>query len=296
MERTRAPFIGLASTLMLVVATSDSGASWSSTMVAADLPGGTPALSFADTRNGFLTLPDGTTSDAASPSPTTPMMLVTHSGGRQWERTTRLPTAPALICATDPSTLWTGTTGPSSSEAESGAPTLSVSRNGGSSWSTVSLKISGGPDLTHRQYLLQAPRFLTTSTAIASVLNNTDLQYSVAFLITNDGGSTWSEVVSPRATDRVVTEVVDRSAWFVAASGRRLIFYSTMNGGVSWNDLATTGLGDDWVVQWMHFTDPSHGSLRVRLGQAETNASALMLTSDGGLTWRPASFGSGFPY
>jgi photosystem II stability/assembly factor-like uncharacterized protein len=277
-----------------VVATADAGATWSDSVIAPGLPAGTPTLCFADARNGFLALPDSASSEPSSSSQTTPMVLVTHTGGRGWERTARLPISPALIGATDPNTLWAGPNGPSSSE-DSNPPTLSVSRNGGSSWSSVNLKIAGGQDLTHSKPLLRAPRFWTSSSGVAVVLDNTNLHYQVAFLITNDAGSTWSEVASPQATGQDAAEVLDQNHWFVAASGRRLLMYSTMNGGASWNDLATTGLGDDWVVQWIHFADPSHGSIRVRLGQAQTSASALMLTSDGGLTWRPASFGSSFP-
>ncbi|HEX7592102.1 MAG TPA: hypothetical protein VF375_09125, partial [Candidatus Limnocylindrales bacterium] len=114
---------------------------------------------------------------------------------------------------------------------------------------------------------------------------------------TSDAGATWTESTSPQVSAETgdAAYALDGNRWFVAAAGRNFHIYSTGDAGQSWKDLSATGLGSSWTANWLHFTNRTHGVLSVGLGSEYPGAWALMLTSDGGLSWRPATFGAVLP-
>jgi photosystem II stability/assembly factor-like uncharacterized protein len=260
--------------------TSDGGANWTSTDIAPGLPDGTPGLCFVDPTDGVLSLPD---SDSPAATPTTqkaPTVLTTRDGGRDWVRRARLPSAGALVAATDAVTFWSW----GEVAGSAATPTLSVSRDEGATWAVLPLKVSSGADLSHGRPLWQAPLFVSATSGFVVLRDNSSGVDRMGILRTTDGGSTWVEILAPQipATQADAASVLDASHWFVAAPGHSFRVYATADSGQSWQDRAATGLGSDWSAHWLHFTDQTHGLMWVDLGPDYGNAPALLVTTDGG--------------
>jgi photosystem II stability/assembly factor-like uncharacterized protein len=89
--------------------------------------------------------------------------------------------------------------------------------------------------------------------------------------------------------------VLDDSHWYVEAAGSKAHFYATSDAGKTWNDLAPSGIADNWGVKWLGFIDQTHGFAVVGLGQSNPGASLFLSTKDGGRSWAQVVFGNGVP-
>ncbi len=134
---------------------------WRLASVPGDYPDSMLSLSFVDELHGFLMASGG-------PSQFASTILRTDDGGATWSVVATIKTGGVLggwFTASDDSTLWAGAQAEASSH---GHPLLSVSRDGGKTWSEVKLPgmaaYPGGFDA----YLDQAPVFLDSRTGFVS--------------------------------------------------------------------------------------------------------------------------------
>ena len=266
----------LTSQVTRVFMTSDAGATWTSSTL--DAPYGMPTFSFVDRGTGYLLV---------SPS----AVFRTQNGGKDWAQMSPCASGTTTVTATSDATVWCGA--PPSGD---GSPTLSVSRDGGATWNAASLGV-GGDQTTHLQ-IIDAPASVAGGTVIAVGLDNASGISRMAFVRSSDAGSTWVEIQTPQipAVKEDFAYALDSTHWFVAAlRSPQTHLYSTADGGSHWQELPVTGLGNDWYIEWMNFSDPAHGLALVGLGQRHIGQSLLMATSDGGRSWKAVDFGAGAP-
>jgi hypothetical protein len=171
-----------------------------------------------------------------------------------------------------------------------GSPTLSVSRDGGATWNAASLGV-GGDQATHPQ-IIDAPATVAGGTIVAVCLDNSSGISRMTFVHSSDAGSTWVETQAPQ-----IPAVKEDFAYALVAALRspQTHLYSTADGGSRWQELPVAGLGNDWYIEWMDFSDPAHGLALVGLGQQHIGQLLLMATSDGGRSWKAIDFGAGAP-
>jgi len=103
-------------------------------------------------------------------------------------------------------------------------------------------------------------------------------------LSTTDGGGAWQTLKLGAYNDVVTVDFVDAThGWAGGAQGR---IWHTVDGGASWSDQAS-GLTPDMQLSQLDFADRTHGWA---LAESQSSGlSAVLVTSDGGRHWRPAS-------
>ena len=257
---------------------------WRQANVPGDYPDSMLSLSFVDELHGFLMASGGASQFAST-------ILRTGDGGATWRVVATIKTGGVLggwFTASDDSTLWAGAQAEASSH---GHPLLSVSRNGGKTWSEVKLPgmaaYPGGIDA----YLDQAPVFLDSRTGFVSVDYGNANGSGVAVFVTVDAGLTWSRVEAPSKGISVQPSVdfIDATHW-VTSVGSSVA--STSDGGTTWKTTAVRGPDSgptegDWVK--LVFFDPLNGyGLFEPAGQGllpTPRVRYLYQTTSGGLSW-----------
>jgi photosystem II stability/assembly factor-like uncharacterized protein len=124
--------------------------------------------------------------------------------------------------------------------------------------------------------------------------------HAPALQATRDGGETWRKLKPPVAHVLRIEMTGVSAGWVVGAdSACAPIFYSTADAGKTWTPATT--LGQAWVVESGNVRTPSGAiakpcgkqSAARSLAPSSTSvafvvcSSALLVTTDGGLSWRP---------
>jgi photosystem II stability/assembly factor-like uncharacterized protein len=234
---------------VVVYRTSDGGATWQYTSVAAT--SANPIFSqvrFVDDKVGFLVLgqdgggPDGVLSHGTS------TIMRTEDGGATWTATGKIttyieePTTPASsdpspsapssdanwffagpVIPVDADTLWTYCGIPVFAPAQGSCPLLQVSRDAGATWTPVALpgvSSTGSEALAVPALAGTVPegvQFINATegyVAVQETVGNGDHE-RVHYFRTTDGGRTWSEVASTEWQQVAVPAIfIDSQHWF----------------------------------------------------------------------------------
>jgi photosystem II stability/assembly factor-like uncharacterized protein len=213
--------------------TLDGGSTWrSSTSVNAG-PGRVADFVYADLDHAEILISTNATGSAPSAE-----VWRTADSGASWDRTGQItcPARCAGIIASDESTFWMSDLW--------GYGTFRVSRDAGTTWSTGELP-DAGP--------IRDLRFFTADTGIAAVVQECPAGEcaNVTFLVTANGGRSWSSAVIAR--DRDEPAIDTPTTWSVATR----------------NDTGYGGGGSQTPLP---------------------RAGKLLVTTDGGLTWTERSY------
>ena len=258
--------------------TSDGGASWQSTAIDGSYPETGAALSFVDAEHGYLLIePERFSATAAS-------VFATGDDGSTWQH---VATAGAnqlwyarMFAAAPDGTLWSGAEVTAAGAGE--WDLLSVSRDGGATWSAVPLP--GRERLANGDFLLAPPAIFGSTVVIA-----VDAYGPITFYRSADAGRTW-DVSQPLPFDGEAgtPEVLDPKHWVVAPP-TGLDLWITDDAGQTWHEQSTQGLPGNGPIAGVAFArDGEHGMALVSLGNTPT-PSGLFVTTDGGRTWQPAA-------
>jgi photosystem II stability/assembly factor-like uncharacterized protein len=170
------------------------------------------------------------------------------------------------------------------SEAE-----LLMTNDGGVTWKIQKLPAPAGPGICPCS--TEVPRFIDKSHGIARVHGSHGFAYApsdTGLFATSDGGQTWRQFPQPGAGYLLLVDFVDpTNLWaLVTPPGWNKIdriagfeLYRTSNGGGTWT-LVRRDVPAAWPPGYMHFVDAKHGF------EQDFNGRALLVTSDGGLTWK----------
>jgi photosystem II stability/assembly factor-like uncharacterized protein len=107
-----------------------------------------------------------------------------------------------------------------------------------------------------------------------------------------DRGTTWEQRPVPPAPNGDITFVDDHEGWVSLAgsgdqcAGPGITAWHTTDAGVSWEQLAPTGLSDNHCKVNLAFVDAGHGFLDAF---APLSGASLYRTSDGGKSWTTAA-------
>jgi photosystem II stability/assembly factor-like uncharacterized protein len=266
----------LASTTAAIYVTDDGGATWQRS-VSRTLDGAALAqLIFADARVGFLILTPQTNS-----VPGASTVMRTLDGGATWAVTGASIALGSAVWAMDENTIWMA----SPDYIPSTAPLLQVSRDGGATWSAVSL-----PGVDNTDHLAASvmhdsfggPIFLSADEGYLAVAHQTT-DFETLYYRTLDGGRTWSIVARvPRAV-MGGTAFVDATHWYqLAAEGGSM--EATADGGRTWAIVGKVDPPGPKVTEVV-MTDAQDG-----LAVGTEDGWSLYFTWNGGKTWQPADF------
>jgi photosystem II stability/assembly factor-like uncharacterized protein len=280
--------------------TSDGGKTWKSAPVSGNFDCPRATLSFVTAERGFLLC-----AVPSTPGPSGPLaqsllsakegsgtVLATTDGGATWSVAGSAPGLSEDFTASDSTTLWSV---PDTISSELTGAQLYVSRNGGATWSTVDLPGLASVPANTSVGVQAGPVFWDASNgAIAVSVDQCCSIDTIAiwFFRTGDDGRSWSVVKEPRPypLDPLLSDnaTVGR-AWTVMGVGG--FFNVTVSGdyGATWVDAGGAGMPGNTAFLSLVMVDSTHGVATVF---AAPGTRVLMLTSDGGRTWRPANFGT----
>ena len=190
-----------------------------------------------------------------------------------------------------------------------GNPQVSKTINGGTSWTTTTLPVSGigfnDPNKifffnnntayivcrsghmykTINQGLSWIPLSSGTNDDITSVhfptpaVGYASLSYSTSILKTINGGNSWTEMEIGQLTAVNDLHFTDANTGYLACSGSKIL--KTTTGGVSW-EVFSFGTSDTFYA--IEFTNKNYGYVAGGSGTIAT-------TTNGGVTWVPSSSG-----
>ena len=257
------------------LSTSDGGSTWSQGKpipLKADATGTlTTQLDFLDDRNGWL-LVGGTSAQVFT-------IYSTKDGGRNWALvTSAAPICPRVVFAS----TQVGWSTCSSDGVFSPSPQLSVTRDGGESWTAETLPSPPGgcPCATN------LPVFADASHGVAVVLGYS--QYAVVY--TTDAGQTWHVPPTPAGWFPAATISDPGHYWLLEAppsssKGGPDILLTSSDGGFTWSIVDNKVPAAAAGVVALEFVDAQHGFV---IQSAANQAWQLLVTSDGGRTWTVA--------
>jgi photosystem II stability/assembly factor-like uncharacterized protein len=266
--------------------TTDGGKTWQQAAVPGDYGNHVLALRFVDETHGFLMCSPGRWSSGVS------TILRSDDGGAAWsvvksiqgDDTTSLG---SQFTASDASTLWAGAQGEASALGHS---LLEVSRNGGKTWSPVTL--SG---LEHRNgpvMLREPPHFIDASTGFVTVYTSDAAGSKTVTYRTTDRGRTWHQVATNTSgSGDVVFVVVNAQQWFQLhrRESGRIMLEGTSDAGRTWSRIDFKGLPADAPIAQLVFNGLPSGAAFLANG-FPANDGTLFLTSDEGRNWRTVKF------
>jgi hypothetical protein len=289
-----APAGSAASVQLTVDRTADGGRTWLESTVTGAFDCGSATLSFVDASNGYLMCAEAATAGGgqggSGPVLGSGTVLRTGDGGASWAIEATAPGLGSAFTASDATTLWSA---PDYESSRLAGASLSVSRDGGRTWSGVDLPelaaIPRGTDVG----TAAGPVFwdaLDGAFAMTVFSNGSGNPPAIWFYRTVDGGTSWTltkrAVLSP-VTDQVPQVVVGREWAAISLDGFAGLTASA-DFGSSWTQIAWSGMPANSPPTWLDFTDADHAAALVF---AAPGTYALMLSSDGGATWQAAGFG-----
>jgi hypothetical protein len=259
---------------LVVHRTTDGGQTWRSTTLGGNFPGVTASIRFLDNFRGYVYLAPFRI------GPTQATVLATSDGGATWS-----------LSGTN--ATWDLQPGPGSEFAASGTGTLvaganieagpnlhallATSPDGGATWQAGTLDGLEGRPGGAMAYFPGPPVIASDGTGVAAVVNILPAGSTTHLYMTGEGGLTWTQVGSlPQAA---ATGVADLGSghWLIAGQNPTNL-QVTLDDGATWQ---VDGGGIDNLHAWMRIALPNGGD----------TPSQLMLSANGGRTWRPASFG-----
>jgi photosystem II stability/assembly factor-like uncharacterized protein len=277
---------------IVVNRTADGGLNWKQANVPGDYTFSQFGISFVDPLHGYLIASPREFSSVAT-------VLSTQDGGATWTVVARVSTANgplgAQLTASDATTLWAG----AQVEAKISHPLLAVSRDGGKSWSEVTLPGLAGAWGGDGGETYGPPVFVNPSTGFVTVQVAPDtptVPTDTEVFGTTDGGRTWARKTMPAGFPSNgsagpawsgVDDFIDATHW-VVAQGSTL--YATADGGKTWQSSASEDLPAGAFVRIVCI-EPSTIVATYRPDGAADNY--LYRTSNGGITWELASTGQG---
>lgn len=289
--------------LFVLSRTSDGGVTWQSTPVAGDFRCDAATISFADASRGYIMCsygavpgPNGQNNEVRTGATQgAGTVLRTADGGASWSVAGSATGLGSGFTASDATTLWSA---PDSGSSNLTGAALYLSRDSGATWSTVDLPDLPAAPAPPNSTVVDAagPVFWDASNgafAISVFANGSGTPPADWYYRTSDAGRSWSVV--KRST---LNPVMGTPLPFpVALVGREwaVIGMDGFDGltvsadfGITWTRTPWTGMPPNSPPAWLDFTDPSHAAARAFVA---TGTYALLLSADGGRTWRPADFG-----
>jgi photosystem II stability/assembly factor-like uncharacterized protein len=265
----------------LISSTRDGGATWETVTAPGNYPGTIPAVSFADPDHGYLL------ATATRLSLGTSTVLRTKDGGAIWTVAGTGKWLDAQFAASDPTTIWSG--GQEQAGGTFDEPILGVSRDGGRTWRDTELPgLTGTTEASCGCYLAGPPVFPSASSGFVTVVNSfgSNGQPGSWIETTTDGGRSWSEAASRPGIDATGATMLDSSHWLMAQVNPTLVAES-VDRGSTWQTVASDGVWPAVFPVWIHAFDASTAAAFVQgSGDPASAVYALLLTTDGGRTWR----------
>jgi photosystem II stability/assembly factor-like uncharacterized protein len=263
--------------------TRDGGAIWTRV----ELPAAMDSMTFADANHGWAIV---TIAPPPGPmAPPTVQLMATSDGGDSWHPGVWPAGGQPGFKGGGTPRLAFRANGEGWLGASSQAPTVYLTNDGGSTWTSVRLPspqcTSPAPAPDELKGLPGTPSFNTVVTlppakgAIVSV--GSDCGFSLD-LETLDGGQTWRAVSPPPLfQDFQGVSFLDSTHWWAAHDG---FVYRTDDGGRSWRDMKAV-LRDGWFYGQIGAIDPRHAWM-VMGSPSQPSAAGLAMTSDGGVSWK----------
>jgi photosystem II stability/assembly factor-like uncharacterized protein len=229
--------------------------------------GGRNAIFFADPNTGYCV------------GNSFPTIIKTTTGGNSWSILNPITSAPFLdvfFINANTGYLVGGTT-------QTGG-IISKTTNGGINWT---LQTPG----TDR--ILTAVHFFDANTGIISSKYTSALDDTAAFLITNNGGSTWNKIVIATGIQTHMNGMsfpsssIGFAAGGFSTTGTNPNIFMSNTGGLSWLD---TSPGINGLMRAIHFPDINNGYA------VGNDPSALVVkTTNSGFNWTTVSLGTTSP-
>lgn len=279
--------------LFVVNRTSDGGRTWQSAPVTGKFGCDTATFSFVDADKGFLmcSVPPGAPKGTSSATVGSGTVLRTTDGGASWSLAGGGDGLGSQFTASDANTLWSA---PDYGSSEMTGVALYVSRDAGRTWSTVDLPDLGSVPNGARASVAAGPVFWDASNGVFAVAISpvaSTVQPAVWFYRTSDAGRSWTVFKEPAQfpIDPLKPEALVGRQWAVVGTNRSLFGLTVSSDfGASWTDVPGFGMPEHTSFLWIDFTDKNHAVATVF---AAPGSDALMLSTDGGLTWHAADFG-----
>jgi photosystem II stability/assembly factor-like uncharacterized protein len=272
---------------IVVNRTSDGGITWKQANVPGDYTFSQFGISFVDPMVGYIIASPHEFSSYAT-------VLATRDGGATWavEATVHMLHGPlgAQLTASDATTLWAG----AQPEAKINHPLLAVSRDGGKTWSEVTLPGYQGAWGGDGGETLGPPVFVDSSVGFVTVQaspapNAPQVPTDTEVFGTKDGGRTWTHETLPAGFPASGSsapawygpdDFIDATNW-VAAEGSTLFVTAD---GKTWKSALGSGLPQGSFAALV-FLDPANGFGLFKA--ADGSGTFLYRTSDGGYEWQP---------
>lgn len=266
-----------------ILATSDGGQNWS----LKKLPKGASvvAVQFTDQAHGLVMAQETGTSQGQTAPPIE--ILATQDGGSYWSQVYTAPGSQAALNASIVMRMGFQTFGTTVYAFDGGS--VLVSTNGGQAWHALSLPQGFSP--ANADFVSSETGFVAGQTCPAQAGQGT-AGCDGTLIETTNGGATWTTSFSANdpsfwAYSDAVSFANAQDGWFFYKDGASFgsFLYKTTDGGAHWTAENTTFAQGRQVAGAPVFITPEVGWLALNHG-ASPLPGALLITSDGGATWR----------
>jgi photosystem II stability/assembly factor-like uncharacterized protein len=260
-------------------------------------------LDFVDPQDGWMLVGASSAGDFW-PDPvylTESFLLATTDGGATWGQVTRWSSPGASApsqgsCKPGPAVdvMFASTSTGYASVWCNAVGSLLVTRDGGATWMAQRFPAGSGTTCPCQPSL---PHFFDAHNGV--------IQIGSTMMSTSDGGQTWQALPAlPGRGFQFALSYVDATDWWdlptapgwekgVPGTPTNFELYHTTDGGHSWTPVNLDVPGG-WLFLFMQFVDADHGmlaeapflALQGSGGLTPTGPWSLVVTSDGGLTWK----------
>ncbi|MFI5260066.1 MAG: sigma-70 family RNA polymerase sigma factor, partial [Candidatus Limnocylindrales bacterium] len=282
--------------------TTDGGRTWQTASVSGDFRCDTASISFVDADHGFVMCsyastpgPNGQNNEVRTQAKKgAGTVLRTNDGGATWSVAGGATGLGSQFTASDATTLWSA---PDYTSSGLTGPTLSVSRDAGATWSTVSLPemytgfIPGPVEVG----VDSGPIFWDANDGALAVdvyVAGTSSPPAVWFYRTEDAGRSWTLTKKPAYLPPMAgPDALVGKEWVVVGTNANGFFglSESSDFGATWTDVPGFGMPPNTAFISLDFADRDHAIATVFVGPGSR---ALMQSSDGGRTWHAADFGN----